>query len=167
MVATRFSATVARIPIQDCKETVKFHYRKAVIITKLLKNTVLEVEKKRPSGKKQERKLSPRPCATHIALQNPLTSLVRIDKLGSRTASGWRLITERPSLLEAGSPKSRCEQGCGPSEGSGQEFSLDTWLLIQSETLTVSWPWSILGERRDVGAACPYPSTKTANLIFL
>ncbi|XDA79437.1 hypothetical protein R6Z07F_009453 [Ovis aries] len=55
---------------------------------------------------------------------------VRIDKLGSRTASGWRLITERPSLLEAGSPKSRCEQGCGPSEGSGQEFFLDTWLLV-------------------------------------
>ena len=52
MVATGFSATVARIPIQDCKETVEFRYRKAVIITKLLKNTVLEVEKKRRSGKK-------------------------------------------------------------------------------------------------------------------
>ena len=66
MVATRFSATVARIPIQDCKETVEFHCRKAVIITKLLKNTVLEVEKKRRSGKKQGRKLSPPPAAKHV-----------------------------------------------------------------------------------------------------
>ena len=39
----------------DCKEIVEFHYCKAVIITKLLKNMVLEVEKKRHSGKKQER----------------------------------------------------------------------------------------------------------------
>ena len=52
MVATRFSVTVARIPIQDCKETVKFHYRKAVMITKLLKNTVLQVEKKKALRKK-------------------------------------------------------------------------------------------------------------------
>ena len=71
MVATQFSATVARIPIQDCKEIVEFHYCKAVIITKLLKNMVLEVEKKRHSGKKQERKLSPPPPATHFALQTP------------------------------------------------------------------------------------------------
>ena len=33
MVATWFSATVARSPIQDCKETVEFHYHKAVIMT--------------------------------------------------------------------------------------------------------------------------------------
>ena len=71
MVATWFSVTVARIPIQDCKETVEFHYRKAVIITKLLKNTVLEVQKKRRSGKKQERKLRTPPPATQVALQTP------------------------------------------------------------------------------------------------
>ena len=34
------------------------------------------------------------------------------------------------TVLEAGSPKSRCEQGCGPSEGSRQEFFLDTWLPV-------------------------------------
>ena len=61
MVATWFSATLARIPIQDCKETVEFHYRKAVIITKLLKNTVLKVEKKRCSGKSRREKLAPDP----------------------------------------------------------------------------------------------------------
>jgi len=71
MVATWFSVTVARIPIQDCKETVEFHYRKAVIITKLLKNTVLEVQKKMRSGKKQERKLRPPPPATQVALETP------------------------------------------------------------------------------------------------
>ena len=73
MVATQFSATVARIPIQDCKETVEFHYCKAVIITKLLKNTVLEVEKKRRSGKSRRENLAPDPlqrkshCKPHHA----------------------------------------------------------------------------------------------------
>ena len=62
MVATWFSVTLARIPIQDCKETVEFHYRKAVIITKLLKNTVLKVEKKRCSGKSRRENLAPTPC---------------------------------------------------------------------------------------------------------
>ncbi|XP_069457043.1 uncharacterized protein [Ovis canadensis] len=62
--------------------------------------------------------------------QRPAAPGKRRFTAGSRTASGWRLITERPSLLEAGSPKSRCEQGCGPSEGSRQEFFLDTWLLV-------------------------------------
>ena len=38
---------------------MELHYRKAVIITKLLKNTVLEAEKKRRSGEKPERKLIP------------------------------------------------------------------------------------------------------------
>lgn len=50
---------------------MEFHYRKAVIIAKLLKNTVLEVEKKRRSGEKPERKLSPPAPATHVALQTP------------------------------------------------------------------------------------------------
>ena len=89
MVATRFSSTVARIPIQDCKETVEFHYYKAVIIAKLLKNTVLEVEKKRHSGKKQERKLSPPPPATHVALQTPSCNARRT--LGLYGPNGLRL----------------------------------------------------------------------------
>ena len=89
MVATQFSATVARIPIQDCKETVEFHYYKAVIIAKLLKNTVLEVEKKRRSGKKQGRKLSPPPAAKHVALQTPSCNARRT--LGLYGPNGLRL----------------------------------------------------------------------------
>lgn len=42
------------------------------------------------------------------------------------------------TVLEAGSPKSRCEQGCGPSEGSGQEFFLDTWLLVSPRIFDLS-----------------------------
>ena len=56
MVATRFSATVARIPIQDYKETVEFHYRKAVIITKLLKNTFFWRLRKRGAQEKAAEK---------------------------------------------------------------------------------------------------------------
>ena len=50
---------------------MELHYRKAVIITKLLKNTVLEAEKKRRSAEKPERKLIPPSPATHVALQTP------------------------------------------------------------------------------------------------
>ena len=70
------------------------------------------------------------------------------------------------TVLKAGSPKSRCEQGCGPSEGSRQEFFLDTWLPVIPRIFDLStYPTGVrLHPRTAVSPVCPSLNTKFFSL---